>query len=55
MTRDLDETRTITAEQSRERHRITENLLLSLVISEEIARRDAEGIERHESGDFGRV
>ena len=37
------------AEQSRERHRIVENFLLSLGISEEIARRDAEGIEHHVS------
>ena len=37
------------ADQSRERHRIVEKFLLSLGISEEIARRDAEGIEHHVS------
>ena len=37
------------AEQSRERHRIVENFLLALGISEETARRDAEGIEHHVS------
>lgn len=37
------------AEQSRERHHIVENFLLSLGISSEIAHRDAEGIEHHVS------
>ncbi|GAA0515041.1 manganese-binding transcriptional regulator MntR [Tatumella terrea] len=37
------------AEQSRERHHIVENFLLSLGISAEIAHRDAEGIEHHVS------
>lgn len=37
------------AEQSRERHHIVENFLLSLGISPEIAHRDAEGIEHHVS------
>ena len=37
------------AEQSRERHRIVESFLRALGISEETARRDAEGIEHHVS------
>jgi len=37
------------AEQSRRRHRIVEDFLLSLGIGEEVARTDAEGIEHHVS------
>ena len=37
------------AEQCRERHRIVESFLKALGISEETARRDAEGIEHHVS------
>lgn len=37
------------AEESRQRHFIVENFLLSLGISAETARRDAEGIEHHVS------
>ncbi len=37
------------AERSRERHQIVENFLLALGISQETARRDAEGIEHHVS------
>ncbi|WP_335645508.1 manganese-binding transcriptional regulator MntR [Methylobacterium durans] len=39
------------AEQSRERHRIVERFLCALGVSPEIARRDAEGIEHHVSGE----
>ncbi|ARU93474.1 manganese-binding transcriptional regulator MntR [Tatumella citrea] len=37
------------AEQSRERHHIVETFLLTLGVSQEIAHRDAEGIEHHVS------
>lgn len=39
------------AEQSRERHRIVERFLCALGVSPETARRDAEGIEHHVSGE----
>lgn len=37
------------ARESRERHRIVENFLLALGISQQTARRDAEGMEHHVS------
>ncbi|MNY12507.1 Transcriptional regulator MntR [compost metagenome] len=37
------------AQESRERHQIVENFLLVLGVSEDIARRDSEGIEHHVS------
>ncbi len=37
------------AQESRERHQIVENFLLSIGVSAEIARRDAEGMEHHVS------
>ena len=39
------------AAQSRERHRIVERFLRALGVSPETARRDAEGIEHHVSGE----
>jgi DtxR family manganese transport transcriptional regulator len=39
------------AAQARERHRVVEAFLLSLGVSPEIARRDAEGIEHHVSAE----
>ncbi len=39
------------AEQSRERHRVVERFLCALGVSAETARRDAEGIEHHVSGE----
>ena len=39
------------AEQSRERHRVVERFLCALGVSSETARRDAEGIEHHVSGE----
>ncbi len=39
------------ANQSRERHRVVERFLLALGVSPETARRDAEGIEHHVSGE----
>ena len=39
------------AEQSRERHRVVERFLCALGVSPETARRDAEGIEHHVSGE----
>ncbi|EMF5211142.1 manganese-binding transcriptional regulator MntR [Enterobacter roggenkampii] len=37
------------AQESRERHQLVENFLLVLGVSQEIARRDAEGMEHHVS------
>lgn len=37
------------AQESRERHQIVENFLLVLGVSQDIARRDSEGIEHHVS------
>ena len=37
------------AQESRERHQIVENFLLAIGVSQEIARRDAEGMEHHVS------
>lgn len=45
-----DEGRAI-AEESRRRHRIVEDFLLSLGIDEDVARTDAEGIEHHVSAE----
>ena len=39
------------AEETREKHRIVESFLLSLGVSAETARRDAEGIEHHVSAE----
>ena len=39
------------AAQSRERHRVVERFLCALGVSPETARRDAEGIEHHVSGE----
>lgn len=39
------------AAQSRERHRVVEQFLCALGVSPETARRDAEGIEHHVSGE----
>lgn len=39
------------AEASRDRHRVVEAFLLSLGVSSEIARKDAEGIEHHVSAE----
>ncbi|WP_430912380.1 manganese-binding transcriptional regulator MntR [Methylobacterium sp. sgz302541] len=41
----------VLAEQSRERHRVVERFLCALGVSPETARRDAEGIEHHVSGE----
>ncbi|MGL4725381.1 MAG: manganese-binding transcriptional regulator MntR [Scandinavium sp.] len=37
------------AQETRERHQIVENFLLAIGVSQEIARRDAEGMEHHVS------
>ncbi|GJD59340.1 manganese-binding transcriptional regulator MntR [Methylobacterium dankookense] len=47
----LTEAGQILAAQARERHRIVERFLCALGVSPEIARRDAEGIEHHVSGE----
>jgi DtxR family manganese transport transcriptional regulator len=39
------------AERSRERHRLVENFLRALGVSQDTARRDAEGIEHHVSSE----
>jgi DtxR family transcriptional regulator, manganese transport regulator len=47
----LTEAGQILAAQARERHRIVERFLCALGVSPETARRDAEGIEHHVSGE----
>jgi len=47
----LTEAGRILADQARERHRIVERFLCALGVSPETARRDAEGIEHHVSGE----
>ncbi len=47
----LTEAGRILADQARERHRVVERFLCALGVSAETARRDAEGIEHHVSGE----
>jgi DtxR family transcriptional regulator, manganese transport regulator len=47
----LTEAGRILADQARERHQVVERFLCALGVSPETARRDAEGIEHHVSGE----